>query len=177
MVSPVHGDYRRLQAEIPLIVLFRFPEPALRRKSASSRSLHSRTSTGANGKRLFAASDRGSGPATSVPLDTSASEKERPGGYRSSIISEIHATGNELACDHSHGDSEAADDAGSPAEIQMIFRRQIAGLRRLPRRERAQALRAALEWLWFAMAALREKQACARHTRYMRRRLQRPGLG
>jgi hypothetical protein len=29
MVSPVHGDYRRCQAEIPLIVLCRFPEPAL----------------------------------------------------------------------------------------------------------------------------------------------------
>jgi len=28
MVSPVHGDYRRCQAETPLIVLFRFPEPA-----------------------------------------------------------------------------------------------------------------------------------------------------
>jgi hypothetical protein len=28
MVSPVHGDYRRCQAEIPLMVLFRFPEPA-----------------------------------------------------------------------------------------------------------------------------------------------------
>jgi hypothetical protein len=25
----VHGDYRRCQAEIPLIVLFRFPGPAL----------------------------------------------------------------------------------------------------------------------------------------------------
>jgi hypothetical protein len=29
MVSPVRGDYRRLQVEIPLIVLFRFPGPAL----------------------------------------------------------------------------------------------------------------------------------------------------
>src|SRR2546422_8568580 len=29
MVSPVHGDYRRYQAEIPLIVLCRFPGPAL----------------------------------------------------------------------------------------------------------------------------------------------------
>jgi hypothetical protein len=29
MVSPVHGDYRRWQAEIPLIVLSRFPGPAL----------------------------------------------------------------------------------------------------------------------------------------------------
>jgi DNA invertase Pin-like site-specific DNA recombinase len=29
MVSPVHGDHRRCQAEIPLIVLCRFPEPVL----------------------------------------------------------------------------------------------------------------------------------------------------
>jgi hypothetical protein len=29
MVSPGHGDYRRCQAEIPLIVLFKFAEPAL----------------------------------------------------------------------------------------------------------------------------------------------------
>jgi hypothetical protein len=29
MVSPVHGDYRRYQAEIPLIVLSRVPGPAL----------------------------------------------------------------------------------------------------------------------------------------------------
>jgi hypothetical protein len=29
MVSPVRGDYRRCQAEIPLIVLSRIPEPAL----------------------------------------------------------------------------------------------------------------------------------------------------
>jgi hypothetical protein len=33
MVSPVHGDYRRCQAEIPPIVLFRFPEPALNAQS------------------------------------------------------------------------------------------------------------------------------------------------
>jgi hypothetical protein len=29
MVSPVRGDYRRLQAEIPLIDLFKFAVPAL----------------------------------------------------------------------------------------------------------------------------------------------------
>src|SRR6202163_2665270 len=29
MVSPVHGDYRRCRAEIPLIVLSKFPRPAL----------------------------------------------------------------------------------------------------------------------------------------------------
>jgi hypothetical protein len=32
MVSPVHGDYRRCQAETPLIDLFKFAEPALRCK-------------------------------------------------------------------------------------------------------------------------------------------------
>ena len=35
MVSPVHGDYRRCQAEIPLIVLFRFPGPALKVEEAT----------------------------------------------------------------------------------------------------------------------------------------------
>src|ERR1700760_4978965 len=29
MVSPVYGDYRRYQAEIPLIALSKFPRPAL----------------------------------------------------------------------------------------------------------------------------------------------------
>jgi hypothetical protein len=29
MVSPVRGDHRRFQAEIPLIVLSKFPEPVL----------------------------------------------------------------------------------------------------------------------------------------------------
>src|ERR1700758_1295225 len=33
MVSPVHGDYRRYQAEIPLIALSKFPRPALKTRS------------------------------------------------------------------------------------------------------------------------------------------------
>jgi hypothetical protein len=33
MVSPVYGDHRRFQAEIPLIVLSKFPEPALSMRS------------------------------------------------------------------------------------------------------------------------------------------------
>jgi hypothetical protein len=36
MVSPVRGDHRRIQAEIPLIVLSRFPGPALKRKADKS---------------------------------------------------------------------------------------------------------------------------------------------
>src|SRR5882757_8374357 len=38
MVSPVHGDYRRCQAETPLIVLFRFPGPALTSWTGCARS-------------------------------------------------------------------------------------------------------------------------------------------
>jgi hypothetical protein len=62
------------------------------------------------------------------------------------------------------------DDQDSPeAEVVSIFRRKIAGIRFMSRQERAQAVRAALEWLWFAMAALREKRAYARPTRVRRR--------
>jgi hypothetical protein len=35
MGSPVRGDYRRCQAEIPLIVLFKFPGPALTKPDAN----------------------------------------------------------------------------------------------------------------------------------------------
>jgi hypothetical protein len=40
MVSPVHGDYRRCQAEIPLIILCRFPGPALSSMSLKRYELH-----------------------------------------------------------------------------------------------------------------------------------------
>jgi hypothetical protein len=40
MVSPVHGDYRRCQAEIPLIVLCRFPGSALRNNAAINVTTH-----------------------------------------------------------------------------------------------------------------------------------------
>ena len=61
-------------------------------------------------------------------------------------------------------------------EIRTTFRRMMMGLRRLPRRERAQALRAAREWRSFALNALHEKRQRDRHARYMqRRRNQMPG--
>jgi curli production assembly/transport component CsgG len=40
MVSPVHGDYRRYQAETPLIALSRFPRPALTTKTIYSIQVH-----------------------------------------------------------------------------------------------------------------------------------------
>jgi len=50
MVSPVRGDYRRCQAEIPLIVLCRFPGPALT-FSAAALSLV-RAAAESNGQNL-----------------------------------------------------------------------------------------------------------------------------
>jgi hypothetical protein len=47
MVSPVHGDYRRCQAEIPLIVLSKFPQPALSKLSRRRElTLHAMRSLG-----------------------------------------------------------------------------------------------------------------------------------
>jgi hypothetical protein len=63
-------------------------------------------------------------------------------------------------------DGPVDDAASTAAEIQAIFRSRIAGLRRLPKRERALALRVALEWLWFAEAALREKRMIERSAHY-----------
>jgi hypothetical protein len=37
MVSPVHGDYRRYQAETPLIALSKFPRPALSKSLSAIR--------------------------------------------------------------------------------------------------------------------------------------------
>ena len=76
-------------------------------------------------------------------------------------------TATELTRDAETSPDGPVDDAASTAaEIQAIFRSRIAGLRRLPKRERAQAMRAALEWLWFAEAALREKRMIERSAQY-----------
>jgi len=56
-------------------------------------------------------------------------------------------------------------------EIQTIFRRKMLGARMIAPHERAQARRAALEWLRFALRAAREKRAYARHARYIARQL------
>jgi hypothetical protein len=42
MVSPVHGDYRRLQAETPLSDLFKFAEPALASRISELEKLRNR---------------------------------------------------------------------------------------------------------------------------------------
>jgi hypothetical protein len=73
-------------------------------------------------------------------------------------------------------ESDQPPDEGDAAEIEIeiMFRRKLMGLRRLPRRERSQALRTAKEWRKLALKALREKRMRDRHARYMRRQQMRP---
>jgi hypothetical protein len=66
------------------------------------------------------------------------------------------------------------DDEASEFEIAAEFRRRLSGLRHLPRRQRAAALRAARDWRSLAVKGLRERRANKRHARYLFWRSQLP---
>jgi hypothetical protein len=63
------------------------------------------------------------------------------------------------------GPMEDADDEAF--WIEQEFGRRLAGLCRLPRRERPGALRAAREWRMLALKALRERKAGERNARHL----------
>ncbi len=119
--------------------------------------------------------DRGTGPATLASPASSANENDKAIEYRPFVESKLGATETDLP---RHGIPSAGfepveDDDGSDIDIDTIFRRKLLGLRLLPRRERAQAYRAAKEWRRAALKALREKRLSERHARYMLRQLTR----
>jgi hypothetical protein len=125
-------------------------------------------------KRPFAENDRGTGPATSVSPAHSAPEIDKPSEYLPASPS-ISPPEPELQRP-SYVEAEIDEGDAAELEIEAEFRRKLMGLRRMRRRERAQALRAAREWLSFALNALRERRLRDRHARYMQRRLnQSPG--
>jgi hypothetical protein len=67
-------------------------------------------------------------------------------------------------------------DEGAEGEIEKIFRRKIAGLRRLPRRERPAAVQAAKDTRMLALKALRNKRARERAAQHASNKLRRqPG--
>jgi hypothetical protein len=70
-----------------------------------------------------------------------------------------------------HGFEPLEEDEAAEAEIEAMFKRRLMGLRRLPRYQRAGALRAAREWRQLALKALRERRATDRHARHMLWRL------
>ena len=69
------------------------------------------------------------------------------------------------------------EDEGAVREITELYRRRLAGLRRMPRYQRAHALRAAREWRRQALRALKEKRASERHARHLLRQQQKLTLG
>lgn len=114
--------------------------------------------------------DRGTGlfaaPASPAPL---ANEKEKPN--ESQPLREefpTRARGESVRDDSvpiGVGPMEDTDEESFA--IEQEFGRRLAGLRRLPRRERAGALRAAREWRVLALKALKERKAGGRHARYL----------
>ena len=123
--------------------------------------------------------DRGVRLADAGPPDYLALKNDRPPEMRSAAIIRsrfcaavsIEVTGRRLptleldACEEGNAEE---------IEIEAVFRRMISGLRRMPKRDRPSALRNAREWRQFALKALREKRANARHANHMRRRLMAP---
>ena len=67
--------------------------------------------------------------------------------------------------------------AGAELEIEDEFRRQCAALRRLPKRDRAAALRNARESRQLALRLLQERRAQARQARRALHLMQRPRPG
>jgi len=68
---------------------------------------------------------------------------------------------------------EVVEGDAEEIEIETVFRRKLAGLRQLPKRERSTARKAARDWRTQALKALREKRAnsrCADRLRRMRER-------
>lgn len=59
-------------------------------------------------------------------------------------------------------------------EIERLFKCRVRDLRRLPRSQRALALRAAREWRQLALLALREKRIRDRLSRHMLREMRLP---
>lgn len=109
--------------------------------------------------------NRGTGPATSASPDSSAP-------YNRSRSSRPDTAPGEATLDlepENAGEFEAAE-----REIEADFRRRIAGLRRMPRRDRPHALRTAREQRQLALLALHERRARDRHARFLRRRLLKP---
>jgi len=67
--------------------------------------------------------------------------------------------------------------AGAELEIEDEYRRKLAALRRLPKRDRAAALRNARESRQLALRLLHERLARARQARRVLRLMQRPRPG
>jgi hypothetical protein len=116
--------------------------------------------------------DTGGRPAAPVPPALQSANEIKPAGLPARVAREfdygamVETTGRT----HPFPDLEDIEDDGA-AEIVAEFRRRLRGLRYLRRGERAEALRAAREWRFLALKALKEKRARERLARIMGWRL------
>jgi hypothetical protein len=112
--------------------------------------------------------DRGTGPATPRSPARPASEKEEPIGYRLPVPLFRPAENEPTRRGSPFIPLESIEDDDSErVEIEATFKYRLIGLRRLPRYQRALALRAAREWRQIALKELRERRARERNARYM----------
>ena len=123
-----------------------------------------RTTKSANGIEPFMENSHGTGPATPESPATPANEKDQQ--IRLPVEG---APGSRFIPAEPTDDAEAAE-----AEIEALFKCRLMGLRRMPRYQRALALRAARDWRQLALKALREKRERERHARYVLWRSQLP---
>jgi hypothetical protein len=117
--------------------------------------------------------DRGTGPATLASPAPSAHENDKAIEYRPLVESKRSATETDVQRGAMPSIELVDEDDAADVDIDTIFKRKLMGLRLLPRRERAQAYRAAKEWRRAALKALREKRLIERQARYMLRQLTR----
>lgn len=115
-------------------------------------------------------SNRGAKPATLVPpvsLATQIPEERqrstapfwRSIAFRGAETEVTHGLGTGLVLPDDENDGDIR------AEIDSTFRRKLAAIRRLPKRERADARRAAMEERTVALLALRRKREATRQFR------------
>jgi hypothetical protein len=123
------------------------------------------------------ANDRGTGPAPPESPADAANESEEPIKWQPPIrpvFCDAATTGSKDRGSAWVNLNSAEEDEGADAVIEAMFRYRLMGLRRLPRYQRSHALRAAREWRFLELKALRERRARDRHARYMQWRLQLP---
>lgn len=116
------------------------------------------------------ANDRGTGPATSESPDPSANQSGQAVHVAPSAFFRVGSTAAFFAA----ADQDSAPAAtgvvdefeGEEDGIEDVFRRKLAGLRRMHPRDRAAALRAARLERLLSLRVLRERRAAQRRLRH-----------
>lgn len=122
-------------------------------------------------------SDRGKGSAApSSPEKPAMKSQSEADQHRFGVGWEFRTAAliEALARDRYQPDDELPEGEAEEIEINHMFRRRIAGLRRLPKHERPHALKAARNWRGQALKALREQRARDRLAKRIRLQLSRP---